>query len=118
MNSITLLLAAAALGAGPEGAWKQTDHSLALMRGPAIAWQFNYKPEEGKPYFHPITVAGSTVLTDLRPADHPWHRTLWFSWKYINGVLYWEEDQDGQSTGRDGIDQYQGDGAGRPFSPL
>jgi hypothetical protein len=73
-------------------AWKQTDHSLALLRGPGVVWQFNYKKEEGKPYFHPITVAGSPTLTDLRPADHPWHRALWFSWKYINGVLYWEED--------------------------
>ena len=62
------------------------------MRGSGVVWQFNYKTEEGKPYFHPITVAGSPTLTDLRPADHPWHRALWFSWKYINGVLYWEED--------------------------
>ncbi len=92
MNSIALLLAAATLGAEPELAWKQTDHSLALTRGPAVVWQFNYKKEEGKPYFHPITLAGSSSLTDLRPADHPWHRALWFSWKFINGVLYWEED--------------------------
>ena len=63
------------------------------MRGTAVVWQFNYKTEEGKPYFHPITVAGSPALTDFRPADHPWHRALWFSWKYINGVLYWEEDR-------------------------
>ncbi len=89
---MALLLAAVTLGAGPETAWRQTDHSLALIRGPGVVWQFNYKPEEGKPYFHPITVAGSSSLTDLRPADHPWHRALWFSWKYINGVLYWEED--------------------------
>jgi hypothetical protein len=93
MNSIALFLAAATLGAEPELAWKQTDHSLALMRGPGVVWQFNYKPEEGKPYFHPITLAGSSPLTDFRPADHPWHRALWFSWKYINGVLYWEEDR-------------------------
>ncbi len=86
------LPAAATPGAQPELAWKQTDHSLALSRGPIVVWQFNYKREEGKPYFHPITVAGSSALTDLRPADHPWHRALWFSWKYINGVLYWEED--------------------------
>jgi hypothetical protein len=97
MNGIALLLAAATLGAEPEPAWKQTDHSLALMRGPAVVWQFNYKKEEGKPYFHPLTVAGSSALTDLRPADHPWHRGLWFSWKYINGVLYWEE---GRTTGK------------------
>jgi len=76
----------------PELEWRKTDHSLALMRGSQTVWQFNYKKEEGKPYFHPLTVAGSSSLTDLRPADHPWHRALWFSWKYLNGVLYWEED--------------------------
>ena len=61
MNGIALLLAAATLGAGPELTWKQTDHSLALMCGQGIVWQFNYKTEEGKPYFHPITVAGSPL---------------------------------------------------------
>lgn len=85
------VLTAAALSADPGLAWKQTDHSLALARGGEVLWQFNYAKAEGKPYFHPVRVAGETV-TDLRPADHPWHRGIWFSWKLINGVLYWEED--------------------------
>ncbi len=72
--------------------WKQTANSLALVKGGQKVWQFNYSKEEGKPYFHPVTVAGSDTLTDLRPADHFWHRALWFSWKTINGVNYWEED--------------------------
>jgi hypothetical protein len=93
MTSIPLLLVAAALAAEPDPVWKQTPDSLALARGDRVVWQFNYKADGGKPYFHPITVAGSPVLTDFRPADHPWHRALWFSWKYINGVLYWEEDR-------------------------
>ena len=93
MTSISLLVVAAALGAQPDLAWKQTPDSLALTRGDRVVWQFNYKTDGGKPYFHPLTVAGSPVLTDFRPADHPWHRALWFSWKYINGVLYWEEDR-------------------------
>ena len=93
MTSIPWLLVAAALGAQPGLAWKQTPDSLALTRGDRVVWQFNYKRDGGKPYFHPITVAGSPALTDFRPADHPWHRALWFSWKYINGVLYWEEDR-------------------------
>ena len=24
------------------------------------------------------------------PPDHPWHLGFWFSWKFINGVNYWE----------------------------
>jgi hypothetical protein len=27
--------------------------------------------------------------------DHPWHRALWWSWKTINGVNYWEGNQTG-----------------------
>jgi len=33
--------------------------------------------------------------------DHPWHRALWFSWKFINGVNYWEPNaQNGTLDGR------------------
>lgn len=92
MTSFAIVLAATVLGAQAEYRWKQTDHSLALVQGDATVWQFNYRKKEGKPYFHPLTVAGSAPLTDLRPKDHPWHRAVWFSWKTINGVLYWEED--------------------------
>ena len=82
-----------ARGADAPLSWKQTDHSLALTQGETILWQHTYNKAEGKPYFHPVTVAGSDSLTDLRPADHIWHRALWFSWKLINGLNYWEEDK-------------------------
>lgn len=72
--------------------WKQTDHSLALLRGTNVVWQFNY-PKEDKPHFHPLTVAGGASLTALSPADHPWHRGVWFSWKFLNKLNYWEEDR-------------------------
>jgi hypothetical protein len=100
MMSFVVLLAAAAVSAEPELAWKQTPHSLALVRGEQALWQFNYKKEDGKPYFHPVTIAGGDPVTDLRPADHFWHKAIWFSWKTINGVLYWEEDpKTGKSPG-------------------
>ena len=91
MTALALLFAATTLGADPGLAWKQTDTSLALVRGEQVVWQFNAPPER-KPYFHPLTVADSPTLTDFRPSDHPWHRALWFSWKSINGLLYWDED--------------------------
>ncbi len=81
--------------------WQQTDTSLALRRGDLVLWQLNFKKEEGKPYFHPLNLADGTTLTALRPADHVWHRGLWWSWKYINRVNYWEEDKKtGLSEGR------------------
>jgi hypothetical protein len=66
-----------------------------------LVWQFHFSKEEGKPYFHPLNLPDGTTLTSLRPADHPWHRGLWWSWKFINGLNYWEEDpKSGLSAGR------------------
>jgi len=72
--------------------WQQTDSSIALLNSKRTVWQFNYKRQEGRPYFHPLSLTDGTVLTSLRPADHPWHRGLWFSWKYINGLNYWDPE--------------------------
>jgi type 1 glutamine amidotransferase len=94
--------------ARPENslAWQETDESLALLNNEKTVWQLNFTRSEGKPYFHPLGLADGTALTWLRPADHPWHRALWFSWKYINGLNYWEEDKTtGRSEGLSEIDQ-------------
>jgi len=89
----------------------ETPDSIALSNEGETIWQFNHRAEEGKPYIHPLaTTAGQVfsdlrpqdgqVFSDLRPQDHPWHRGLWFSWKKINGVNYWEEDRNtGKSEG-------------------
>ena len=76
--------------------WNQTDTSLALRNHAEIVWQFNYNNRFGKPYFHPLKV-NNTNLTCVSPPDHPWHLGLWFSWKYINGVNYWEYTNDYKS---------------------
>jgi len=72
--------------------WEQSDSTIALVNGHKIVWQFNY-PKIGKPYFHPFNSVDGYTLTWLSPSDHPWHYALWFSWKYINGINYWEEDK-------------------------
>jgi hypothetical protein len=98
----TIVIACALLGPGFGSAsfgnatgnvgcsWRRTDGSIALVRSEHVLWQLNYNKQEGQPYFHPLALADGTVLTSLRPADHPWHKALWFSWKYINGVNYWD----------------------------
>ena len=99
MKILSLSFLAAAVSANALD-WKQTDHSFALTSGTNIVWQFNYS-KDGKPYFHPLTVAGGAPLTALSPKDHPWHRGLWFSWKYLDKLNYWEEDpKTGISEGR------------------
>jgi HEAT repeat protein len=76
----------------PAFRWEQTDTSIALLNRDRIVWKFSYGKETRKPYFHPVALLDGTVLTCLSPRDHPWHRALWFSWKMLNGLNYWEED--------------------------
>lgn len=81
--------------------WKETDNSLSLLNSGEIVWRLNYDRSEDKPYFYPLRTPGGIDLALKRPEDHPWHRGLWFSWKYINGVNYWEEDPEaGVAPGR------------------
>ena len=80
-------------GTKPRYDWRQTDSSLALLNRERVVWQFNFDKKQSKPYFHPVCLIDGTELTWHRPPDHPWHYGLWFSWKYINGLNYWEEDR-------------------------
>jgi hypothetical protein len=74
--------------------------SLAWRANGAVVWRFSFDPKFGKPFFEPVSVAGGPSLTNFKPEDHPWHYGLWFSWKYINKVNYWEESrQSGQAAG-------------------
>jgi type 1 glutamine amidotransferase/HEAT repeat protein len=86
--------------AGAKFAWKETDNSVALTNDGKIVWKMNHDPTAGKPYIHPLATTDGSVLTWNRPADHVWHRALWFSWKMINGLNYWEENRQGLSQGR------------------
>jgi hypothetical protein len=77
--------------------------SLSCVLDGKTLWTLNHAKEEGKPYFHPVCLGGGTALTWLRPGDHIWHRALWFSWKFINKLNYWEEDKSGKSQGASDI---------------
>jgi hypothetical protein len=100
------IVPAAGNGTGPaaqanEYSWRQGTNSVALLNRGKVVWQLNYDKAEGKPYFHPLSTVDGSVLSWLRPGDHPWHRALWFSWKLIDGLNYWEEDGNtGLSEGR------------------
>ena len=93
------LSAAHAAGTG-DYKWQRDEGSVALLKGGQVIWQFRYGKDEAKPSFHPLAPPGGPVLTCYRNEDHPWHRGMWFSWKFINGLNYWEEDKAGISEGR------------------
>ena len=95
-----ILIAAAAQA--QDWKWdREPAQSVALKRGDTIVWQFRYDPDQPKPSFHPVALPDGRVLTWDRPPDHQWHHGLWFSWKYLNGVNYWEPDaKTGKPPGR------------------
>lgn len=74
--------------------WRQeAKQTISLHGRGGVVWQFNFGRRSTKPYFHPICLPGQPSLTVSRPPDHAWHYGLWFCWKTINGVNYWEEPQ-------------------------
>ena len=88
------------VGSAEAFEWKaEGGKSLTLAHGNRILWQFHYAAEQAKPYFHPVALLDGRVLTWNSPPDHRWHHGLWFSWKFINGVNYWEPDASGKPPG-------------------
>lgn len=80
---------------------QETENTISMRMNGKEIWTLHHNPEEGKPYIHPLATTTGQVFSALRPKDHVWHRALWFSWKYINGVNYWEEDPaTGKSKGQ------------------
>lgn len=75
--------------------WNQSADTLTLKNGSNIVWSFNYGKDADEPFFHPLNLGNGTQLTRFEPEseEHPWHRGLWFAFKYIDGVNYWEEDR-------------------------
>ena len=78
-------------------AWITNDSTYGLAQNNEIVWQFNFNTQYGKPFFHPIYVNRNRI-TCQSPDDHLWHLGQWFSWKYINGVNYWEYLGDSYSS--------------------
>ena len=75
--------------------------TLTARSGDQVLWQFNFAPDLPKPFFHPVAASKGGVITWNSPPDHTWHHGLWFCWKYINGVNYWEPNQQtGKPDGR------------------
>ncbi len=73
--------------------------SVTLMAGDTPVWKFEYDSKLGKPHFAVLAPVGGSSIARVSPADHIWHYGLWFSWKYLNKLNYWEEDKQHKSQG-------------------
>lgn len=70
--------------------------AISMRSGNTTCWTYMTHSKEGKPYFHPLAIPKTVdVFTSHRPPDHLWHLGLWFSWKYINNVNFWEPSTNG-----------------------
>jgi len=98
-----MLMPQASMAEAPALSWQQTDTSLALHHGDKVVWRLVFDAKQPKTYFHPLATVDGDVLTAFEPPDHRWHRGLWWSWKFINGVNYWEENA--QTNQSDGINE-------------
>ena len=92
LAATAILMLAVLVFAGASAApytWQQeAGKTLSLLKGDTVLWTPNLGPDH--PFFHPVTTVDGLVLTALEPRDHPWHHGVWFSWKYLNGVNYWD----------------------------
>ncbi|MDP6543087.1 MAG: PmoA family protein [Phycisphaerae bacterium] len=81
--------------------WKKTDTSLALLNNGSVVWEYHHDKEPGKPYMK-VCLTDGTELTRPWPKpdgykgyDHLWHKAMWWSWKFINGINFWESNPKG-----------------------
>jgi hypothetical protein len=47
------------------------------------------RSESPKPCFAPIYTPSGLLVTEYRPADHPWHTGLYFGWVHANNANLW-----------------------------
>ena len=94
-GNVTLAVSAPPSAGAQAGLkWKQTESFLALLNNERTVWQFNHAKDLEKTYFDPLGLLDGRNLAWNAPPDHVWHHGLWFSWKFINGVNYWEINGD------------------------
>lgn len=70
--------------------------SLAVLTedGRAVA-RYNWSPAKNHPYFSDVTpTTHAGILSNHAPYDHRWHHGIWWAWKFINDVNFWEDHAD------------------------
>jgi len=98
--------------------WKQADTSLTLLNNGKLVWQHLHDRKTGKPCLRFGLLDGSELTRPVPMpkgylnADHVWHRGLWWSWKYINKINFWEKNHSGTDPVEVAV-SHQPDGSAR-----
>lgn len=91
---VLLSLALAALNASAAPVWHQDgNRSLELRDGESTLIRFRLDCAPLDPHFEILATPDGRNTVWVGPDDHVWHYGLWFSWKFINGVNFWETDK-------------------------
>jgi hypothetical protein len=71
-------------------------------RGVMVRFRLDAGPRD--PHFDILATPDGRNTVWVAPPDHVWHYGLWFSWKKINGVNFWEtHGRTGRQPGHDEI---------------
>mgnify|MGYP002622011445 CR=1 FL=1 len=103
MKTLSLLFLLSSL-ATAEPVWKQDGKrtlDLSGVDGVLVRFVLDAAPRD--PHFETLATADGRNLVWVAPPDHVWHYGLWFSWKAINGVNFWETDKSGRQQGRNEV---------------
>jgi len=69
--------------------------TLALGGMPVLEYVYG-EADDVNPAFRVVRTPAGHDVAMYRPWDHPWHPGLFFSWKYVNGLNFWEAKYHGQ----------------------
>jgi len=69
--------------AKPPFVGRHSSDSYSFSLGDRKIFSYHTKTDGGFPYVHPLCTPDGTLLTEMAPSDHTWHRAVWFSWKFL-----------------------------------
>lgn len=68
---------------------------LQVLSSRETILEYHFAPDGVRPYWHPLRLPDSPILTMNQPADHVHHQGMWVAWKSVNGVNFWEQPRPG-----------------------
>jgi hypothetical protein len=73
--------------------WRELNDGSGAIVGPGGTELAHHEWRRANhPYFDQLrTLTHAGALTNHAPHDHRWHHGLWWSWKFVNDVLFWED---------------------------
>ena len=72
--------------------------ALSVKWDGQLILEYQFQTGGSRPYWHPLRLPDSPILTMNRPVDHLHHQGMWVAWKKVNGVNFWEQPTPGADS--------------------